>query len=294
MDADDLGQRILEAKSRLEEISNASHQNIDDAFKRYEYALSGGGLVNEALQGLTPSVDFDNWYADACKTQGGMVGSARLNWPLEPSERVALQYELVKRIAKGEINLTDFTFTFTYQANNFDENNYAFYERVLVPFHNDLIRVLTPLLEDDDEEEDKGSQFATDQGRGFVDPVRIAELKSVTSDEFDTTRIVQYCVELDSAFRNGSFLAVAALTRALIDHVPPVFSCASFTEVANNYSGSKSFKDSMKHLNSSARSIGDAHLHTHIRRSEILPTATQVNFANDLDVLLSEIVRTLK
>lgn len=27
------------------------------------------------------------------------------------------------------------------------------------------------------------------------------------------------------------------LTRALIDHVPPVFGCQSFVELANNYAG---------------------------------------------------------
>jgi hypothetical protein len=68
---------------------------------------------------------------------------------------------------------------------------------------------------------------------------------------------------------------------------------SAFAEVANNYSGSRSFKESMQHLDLSARKIGDAHLHTQIRTKEILPTATQVNFANDLDVLLAEIVRIL-
>ena len=49
----------------------------------------------------------------------------------------------------------------------------------------------------------------------------------------------------------------------------------------------------MRHLESSARRIGDAHLHNQIRHREALPSATQVNFSNDLDVLLSEIARIL-
>jgi len=49
----------------------------------------------------------------------------------------------------------------------------------------------------------------------------------------------------------------------------------------------------MAHLENSARRIADAHLHTQIRARETLPTATQVNFSNDLDVLLAEIVRIL-
>jgi hypothetical protein len=53
-------------------------------------------------------------------------------------------------------------------------------------------------------------------------------------------------------------------------------------------------KGSMQHLQESSRKIANAHLHTLIRTKENLPTATQVNFANDLDVLLGEIVRVLR
>jgi hypothetical protein len=70
---------------------------------------------------------------------------------------------------------------------------------------------------------------------------------------------------------------------------------ATFSEVANNYGGgSRSFKDTMQHLETAARKVADAHLHTPIRKSETLPVAQQVNFASQLDVLLSEIVRILQ
>jgi len=297
MSSESVGEALLDAKSRLEEVSRASHQNIDDALKRYAHALSRTGPVGTELAELLPAVDFNSWYQSALATKGGMVGSAKLNWPLEPEDRVALQYELVHRIAAEEIDLTDFTYTFTHEANNFNANNYAFFERVLVPFHNDLVRIMTPLVETENEaeanEKDKTNEDAL-TGVTFVDPIRVSELKSITSDRFDLTRVIQYCVELESAYRGGSYLAVGALTRALIDHVPPIFECGKFSEVADNYAGAKSFKDSMKILNSSARKIGDAHLHTQIRRSETLPTATQVNFSSDVDVLLAEIVRILK
>jgi hypothetical protein len=74
-----------------------------------------------------------------------------------------------------------------------------------------------------------------------------------------------------------------------MDHVPPIFGATSFAEVANNYAGQKSFRELMLHLEKSARKIADAHLHGQIRSRETLPTATQVNFSNALDVLLAEI-----
>jgi hypothetical protein len=47
----------------------------------------------------------------------------------------------------------------------------------------------------------------------------------------------------------------------------------------------------MHHLENAARKVADAYLHMPIRRSETLPTAQQVHFASQLDVLLAEIVR---
>jgi len=129
----------------------------------------------------------------------------------------------------------------------------------------------------------------------FVDPTRLAELRNIQSTNFDLTRLIRYCEELNLNYQERCFLAVSMLGRAILDHVPPIFGCHRFSEVANNYnSGSKSFKQSMEHLENSLRKIADAHLHVQIRKSENLPNRIQVNFSSDLDVLLSEIVRLLK
>ena len=100
-------------------------------------------------------------------------------------------------------------------------------------------------------------------------------------------------MELNINFSNGCYLAVTMLSRAILDHVPPIFGYGTFEEVANNYKG-KSFRNSMLHLQNSLRNIADSHLHLPIRKKETLPNKTQVNFSNDLDVLLAEIVRILK
>ena len=50
----------------------------------------------------------------------------------------------------------------------------------------------------------------------------------------------------------------------------------------------------MQHLDASLRNIADAHLDTHVRPREVLPTFTQVDFLADLDVLLAEVIRLVK
>lgn len=137
-------------------------------------------------------------------------------------------------------------------------------------------------------------EIISETNRYFVDPVRIVELESLETTRFDISRLAQMCKELNICFSQRCYYATAMLTRSILDHVPPIFNMGSFEEIANNYSGTKSFKASMLHLGKSSRAIADASLHTQIRNKETLLTATQVNFSNDLDVLLAEIVRLLK
>ncbi len=127
----------------------------------------------------------------------------------------------------------------------------------------------------------------------YVNLGRLEELKRINSKDFDLTRLLRICEELNIASLNGNSYSVIMLVRSIIDHIPPIFGKPSFQEVANNH-GSKSFKDSMTRLDTSSRKIADSALHQHVRKKEVLPNKTQVNFSNDLDVLLGEIVRLLK
>lgn len=129
----------------------------------------------------------------------------------------------------------------------------------------------------------------------LVDIDRIRELREINSQDFDLTKLIQLCEELNECYISECYFAVAMLTRAILDHVPPIFGIRNFPEVANNYSsGSKSFKQHMQHLDVSLRKIADSFLHQQIRSKEVLPNKTQINFSNDIDVLLGEIVRVLK
>jgi hypothetical protein len=129
-------------------------------------------------------------------------------------------------------------------------------------------------------------------GMTLIADSRLAELRKVVSPEFDFKKLIRLCEEINTVYSEGCYFATAMLTRGVLDHVPPLFGKKTFGEVANNYSdGGKSFKESMHHLENAARKVADAHLHMPIRKGETLPVAQQVNFASQLDVLLSEIIR---
>lgn len=132
------------------------------------------------------------------------------------------------------------------------------------------------------------------QVTSFVDEERISALRKVTSSDYDSCRLIQICIEINDNFSRKNYISVILLVRVLLDHVAPVFGFNKFAEVASNLKSTKSLKDSLQHLENSSRKIADGHLHTPIRKKEVLPTAVQVNFSQDLDVVLSEIVRILK
>lgn len=126
----------------------------------------------------------------------------------------------------------------------------------------------------------------------LISETRLHELRTISVSRLDLRKLIRLCEEINIAYCEECYYATAMLTRAMLDHVPPVFGCSSFSEVTNNYSGGgKSFKETMHHLENAARKIADAHLHMRMRESEALPTAQQVNCGQQLDVLLAEIVR---
>lgn len=129
----------------------------------------------------------------------------------------------------------------------------------------------------------------------YVDFARLAELGALPKTEWDFTKLIRLCSELNIVWSNdGATYAIAMLVGAIVDHVPPIFGATNFNQVAENYAGTSSFKGSMQHLNRSMRNIADGILHEQIRQREALPSPQQVDFRQDLDRLLGEIVRIVR
>lgn len=127
----------------------------------------------------------------------------------------------------------------------------------------------------------------------FISEERILELSEATNTTHDLSKLIKLLREINIAYNNDCFFTVGILIRAVIDHVPPLFGCNSFSEITNNYNGTRSFKKSMSHLNNSLRSLADSYLHVQIRNKESIPNMAQVSFQADVDCLLSEVARIM-
>lgn len=127
----------------------------------------------------------------------------------------------------------------------------------------------------------------------FVNTGRIEALKRTPNRKFDLSRLIRMCEELNDCAGRGNAHAAIMLTRAILDHVLPLFGLSTFAEVASNHGG-RSFKEAMNHLENGSRKIADLYLHGKVRDREGLPNMTQVDFSAPLDLLLSEIERALR
>lgn len=128
----------------------------------------------------------------------------------------------------------------------------------------------------------------------YVDSGRILALQGISNAPWDFARLIELCREMNVASANRCHMSTAMLLRTVLNHVPPVLGFNTFAEVANNYGNLKSlksFKASMQRLEGSLRNIADMHLHSPIRPREDVPTAVQVDFSAELDVLLGEVIR---
>ena len=133
-----------------------------------------------------------------------------------------------------------------------------------------------------------------DVGRtAYVDKNTLLRLNKIESDNFDLSRLIALCNELDDNYSLGNYHSCAMLLRAIFDHIPPIFDKKSFEDVCAQHGG-KSFKDIMRPLNETAKKIGDDYLHTQISKKVLAVTKTQVSFQANLDTLLNEIAAILE
>lgn len=140
---------------------------------------------------------------------------------------------------------------------------------------------------------EKPKQVFKNNSLSYVDQSRIEELKRIKS-KFDISRLIALCEELNHNSTNGLVNAVSGLQRTIINHIPPLFEKDNFEQLVANYPFPKSVKKSLGNLLNSMRPIADYNLHVQVSKADALPNMTQVDFSNDLDVLLSEVCKVLK
>jgi hypothetical protein len=123
----------------------------------------------------------------------------------------------------------------------------------------------------------------------YLDKNTLLCLSKIESKDFDLSRLISLCNELDDNYSLENYHSCAMLLRAILDHIPPIFGKKTFDDVCAQHGG-QSFKDIVRPLNETAKKIGDNYLHTQINKKVSVITKTQVDFQANLDILLNEMV----
>jgi hypothetical protein len=70
----------------------------------------------------------------------------------------------------------------------------------------------------------------------YVDDRLAAAIKAKDeASQLDCTKLLQLIDELNDNYARENAYAAHALLRAILDHIPPILGCATFTEIANSY-----------------------------------------------------------
>jgi len=101
-------------------------------------------IIHNQLQSV-PKADFESWYESRRNTVRSKSGSGQLSFSTDPEVRMAIMYELLRRIRDGRIKLLDFvTDFFALGTNQFTPYIQAMNEAITRP----LIRELSYRLQD--------------------------------------------------------------------------------------------------------------------------------------------------
>jgi|HubBroStandDraft_5_1064220.scaffolds.fasta_scaffold60684_2 hypothetical protein len=122
--------------------ASASYKLIPNALKRWLSLLDGELIVSNEIAPLESSADFEKWLADCEATQGSMLGSAILAFPIKKEEWLGSHLFLIRKAAADESIAIDIGHTFLTTENGFDAMVREFQYQVFSPLRVELRRYL--------------------------------------------------------------------------------------------------------------------------------------------------------
>jgi hypothetical protein len=133
---------VQDYSDRLDDIRRADWRNFPRALSDWLLLVDQSPHSAELVRDLGSRVDFDTWYAQAKASVGGMVGSGRLNWSADRTERLAQTLGLIRQLSSNENELVEYTSAFSWAGSNLNDNKYKVTDEVVEPFARDLFRYI--------------------------------------------------------------------------------------------------------------------------------------------------------
>ena len=125
---------LREINNAVLDLQSADYNTFERPLERLAAALSAGDL-KEITDELRSKADFDNFLEGA--SNGGGMGSARLNWPSDREEELGLTIQLLERAAKDPNWFLNFSHTYYYGGSKLISGIRKITSSVIIPFNRD-------------------------------------------------------------------------------------------------------------------------------------------------------------
>ena len=122
----------------LFDMQAATAQTFEQHFLTYARLLADSSLgrLNEQL---TANLDVDKFLELSSRSQGNMVGSARLAWPESADDVLGLKWLLVQKFARAPEGLLNFAHTYYTVGRNITGELHSLTRQLLIPFARDYL-----------------------------------------------------------------------------------------------------------------------------------------------------------
>jgi hypothetical protein len=120
----------------LLDMQASTSQTFEQHFLSFARLVADGSLQS-LNQRLVADLDVERFLEESFKTQGGMVGSARLVWPEEADGVLGLKWLLIQKLAREPHRLLNFAHTFYTVGRNITGEFHSLTRQLLIPFGRD-------------------------------------------------------------------------------------------------------------------------------------------------------------
>lgn len=120
----------------LFDMQAATSQTFEQHFLTFARLFADSSL-QPLNQQLTANLDVDQFLEVSSRSQGSMVGSARLAWPESADEVLGLRWLLVQKFAREPQGLWNFAHTYYTVGRNLTGELHSLTRQLLIPFARD-------------------------------------------------------------------------------------------------------------------------------------------------------------
>ena len=122
------------------DVVNAGYETYETKLSDWIDFIEQSPVSSDRIVALQSGFDFPTWYEAAQSSIGGMVGSGKVPWDKDRTERLGQQLALFKHFTTREFAWSDFSQNFMWAGSRFDDNISKINSDLFAPFARELLK----------------------------------------------------------------------------------------------------------------------------------------------------------